>query len=135
MENRVHRCGIYWTEFKGDGIGCVQSGIRPALVVSNELNNEHSNVVTCIPLTSRRKAMYLPVHVMIRRDACRNGNLIRNSVALVEQITTVDISQVRELITDVTDKKTMVQIVSAIMIQVGEELLTDVGKYFRYGSK
>lgn len=133
MENKVHRCGIYWIEFKGDGIGCVQSGIRPALVISNEMNNEHSHVITCIPLTSKKKAMHLPVHVMIRKDACRNANHFRNSVALVEQITSVDISQVRDLITDVTDKKTMTQIVSAILVQVGEELLEDVGKYFSYG--
>lgn len=63
--------------------GSVQSGIRPCVVVSNDIGNSHSTVYTVVPLTSQQKN-YLPTHVSL---SC-------GSTALCEQCTTVSEKQV-----------------------------------------
>ena len=63
--------------------GSVQSGIRPCVVVSNDIGNAHSTVYTVVPLTSQQKT-YLPTHV----------GLSSGSTALCEQCTTVSEKQV-----------------------------------------
>lgn len=67
----------------GMRMGSVQSGIRPCIVVSNNIGNIYSTVYTVVPLTSQRKT-YLPTHVV----------LSSGSTALCEQCTTVSEKQV-----------------------------------------
>ena len=63
----------------------VQYGVRPAIVISNDAANENSPAITVIPLTSNRKKGQLPTHVFIS-----NAGLSRSSIALCEQIHTLD---------------------------------------------
>lgn len=80
-----------WDIKRGDIIYCdlgirngsVQSGIRPCVVVSNNINNIYSNVYIVVPLTSQRKKD-LPTHVEIADS----------SYALCEQVTTVSEQQI-----------------------------------------
>lgn len=82
---------IKWDVRRGDIIYCdlglrngsVQSGIRPCVVVSNDINNIYSTVYIVVPLTSQRKKD-LPTHVEIAD----------NSYALCEQVTTVSEQQI-----------------------------------------
>ena len=61
----------------------VQSGIRPCVVMSNDMANRHSPVITVVPLTSKiRKKQYLPTHVFLNRY--RNSGLECHSLALCE---------------------------------------------------
>ena len=85
------KCMTKWDIKRGDIIYCdlgirngsVQSGIRPCVVVSNNINNIYSNVYIVVPLTSQRKKD-LPTHVEIADS----------SYALCEQVTTVSEQQI-----------------------------------------
>ena len=63
----------------------VQQGTRPVVIVSNDLANAHSPVITVVPLTSKLGKTALPTHVFLN-----NRMLDRPSLALCEQILTVD---------------------------------------------
>lgn len=63
----------------------VQSGHRPLLIISNDTANEHSPVVTVVPLTSRLNKHHLPTHVFLHEQG-----LHKDSIALCEQIISLD---------------------------------------------
>ena len=67
--------------------GSVQSGIRPCIVVSNDIGNRCSTILLVVPLTSKMTKKPLPTHVMIA-PSNRTG-LGRSSIALCEQVTVV----------------------------------------------
>lgn len=65
----------------------IQDGVRPVLVLQNNMGNKYSHTVTIVPLSSKKKSMYLPTHVVIEPDD--QNHLHYDSVVLGEQITTV----------------------------------------------
>lgn len=108
------RGDIYYVDF-GEGSGSKQGGFRPALIVSNNMANNNSPVVTVIPLTARTwKKRYLPTHVRI--FGC---GLSRPSMALAEQVETVDKRNLRGKIGRVSDESVMEQVTKALLIQIG----------------
>lgn len=66
--------------------GNLQDGIRPAIVISNNVGNEHSNILTVVPLTAILKKLGQPTHVFIKGDG---EGLRYDSVAMCEQIQTI----------------------------------------------
>ena len=99
------------------GLGSVQNGFRPVLVYSNNANNKHAPTLNVIPLTTENKE--LCVHVKI------NGfGLMYESVALVEQLTTIDKSQLGERIGKV-DQECLCKIDEAMDIQLGRTKKTE----------
>lgn len=80
----------------------VQSGIRPALILSNDKCNEYSPVVIVSPLTSKIKKKDLPVHIELTRD--KENGLELNSIVLLEQIITIDKNKMFEKIGTVCEK-------------------------------
>ena len=109
------RGDIYYVDF-GEKAGSEQGGVRPALVVSNNKANKHSPVVTVIPLSARVwKKKYLPTHVQIPRSS----GLSRPSMALAEQVETLDKTRLGDRIGEVLDDMVMEQITVALQIQIG----------------
>lgn len=95
----------------------IQSGIRPCVVISNNMANRYSPVITVIPLTSKiRKKEYLPTHVFL--NGYRNIGLNCHSLALCEQITSVAFSDILEVAGRVNKSK-MSEIGHAVKIQCG----------------
>ncbi len=95
----------------------IQSGIRPCVVMSNDMANRHSPVLTVVPLTSKiHKKEYLPTHVFL--NGYRNTGLDRHSLALCEQITSVAYSDILEVAGRVSDRK-MAEIGHAVKVQCG----------------
>ena len=105
------RGDIYYVDF-GEKDGSKQGGVRPALVVSNNKANKHSPVVTVVPLSKKK---YLPTHVQIPK---RSG-LNKPSMALAEQVETLDKTRLGERIGEVLDEMVMEQITVALQIQIG----------------
>lgn len=70
----------------------VQSGNRPVLVISNDVANRNSPIITVIPLSSKLKKLELPVHVVLTEKDCEmlRDEHLEDSILLVEQITTID---------------------------------------------
>lgn len=110
------RGDIYYVDFGQNIESNKQCGTRPAVIVSNNRANEHSPVITVVPLTSRiYKKHFLPTHVFIPKEY----GLARNSLALAEQVEAIDKKNLREHRGRITDIGIMDQITKAIQIQIG----------------
>lgn len=79
---QVRRGDIYYADLS-PVVGSEQGGIRPVLIIQNDVGNRHSPTVICAAITSRMNKAKLPTHVEI--DA-RKYQIVKNSVVLLEQI-------------------------------------------------
>ena len=84
MAYQINRGEIYFANLN-PAVGSEQDGVRPVLVVQNNIGNTYSPTIIVAPLTSSKKA-FLPTHVRI----AKTGALIANSIALCEQLRTLD---------------------------------------------
>ena len=96
-------------------IGSEQGGIRPVLILQNNVGNRHSPTVIAAPITSKMGKPRLPTHVCLNRQA--NG-LSCGSVILLEQLRTIDKSRLRERV-GALDTSEMKQIDWALGVSVG----------------
>ncbi|MDU6050244.1 MULTISPECIES: type II toxin-antitoxin system PemK/MazF family toxin [unclassified Clostridium] len=79
-----------------DQNGSEQSGVRPVVIIQNNLGNKYGRTLIVAPITSRDKKD-LPVHSEIY-----NNNLERDSTILLEQVTTIDKNKVKEFVGHLT---------------------------------
>lgn len=87
---------IYLCDFSTSGVGSMQGGVRPCVIVDNRMACVFSPCIHCVPLTSQDKK-HMPLHYTL------NGHgLYKESIALCEQYTLVDKSQLTELIGNIT---------------------------------
>ncbi len=99
------------------GPGSRQGGIRPLVIVSNDMANKYSPVVTAVPLTTRiAKKRHLPTHVFV--SAYKNDALTRHSIALCEQITPLEVDKIIEVL-GMMDAGTLAEVTKGIQVQVG----------------
>lgn len=91
MELAVRRGDIYFADLS-PVIGCEQGGIRPVLIVQNDVGNRHSPTVIAAAITSQTHKARLPTHIEI---AAGELGLDRDSVVLLEQIRTIDKRRLR----------------------------------------
>lgn len=87
----IHKGDVFLVDF-GMGVGSVQSGVRPAVVVQNNTGNKYSPTILVAPLTSRTSKPPLPTHVTLYSG---EAGLRRDSVVLTEQIQSIDRSQMQ----------------------------------------
>lgn len=92
----------------------VQSGKRPVLIVSNNAGNTYAPIVSVVPLTSQLRKHRLPTHVRIKE-----AGLLRESLALCEQILTLDKSSLIRPIGMITNDDTRAALHRAMAIQLG----------------
>ena len=111
MKIEVTRGDVVWVNFP-QGNGSVQSGVRPAIVVSNDKNNRYSPNVTVVPITSKSKK-YIPTHVFIGTQ----GGLSKASTVLCEEVMPVDKKRITGYIGHLFGNS-MCQIETAIKIQM-----------------
>lgn len=93
---------IFYANLGNEENGSVQNGIRPVLILSNNIGNEYSSTVIVAPLTSKNKRRDLPVHILITRD--KENGLTFNSVVLLEHIITLDKNRLYNKIGAVCDE-------------------------------
>ena len=95
-ERTPQRGDIWFADLIGCPGTCVQRGIRPVLVVSNDMGNTHSTIVNVLPMSSQIKKMYLPSHTQLEpRDVADSRFAFRESVVQAEQITTIGRMQLK----------------------------------------
>ncbi len=97
-------------------VGSEQGGIRPVLVIQNDIGNKFSPTTIVAAITSRQNKANLPTHIEITEDVFE-----KNSIVLLEQIRTVDKRRLKEYVGKL-DNGTMERVDKAISISVG---LTD----------
>ena len=95
----VKRGDIYYADLS-PVIGSEQGGIRPVLVVQNDVGNRYSPTVIAAAITSQINKAKLPTHIEI--DAVEYG-LSRDSVVLLEQVRTIDKKRLKEKIGHLDD--------------------------------
>ncbi len=88
----IKRGDIYYADLS-PVIGSEQGGIRPVLIVQNDVGNKHSPTVIAAAITSRHDKTELPTH--IRVDAVGSG-LAKDSIVLLEQVRTIDKRRLKE---------------------------------------
>ena len=88
----IKRGQIYYADLS-PVVGSEQGGVRPVLIVQNEIGNRHSPTVIAAAITSRQDKNRLPTHISVRADRC---GLAKDSIILTEQIRTLDKHRLRE---------------------------------------
>ena len=111
---RVLRGDLYYADLT-PVIGCEQGGVRPVLIIQNDIGNRHSPTVIVAAVTSRLGKHALPTHVLI---ACNRFGLKDHSVVLLEQVRTIDRSRLKEYIGHL-DKNIMESVNMAISVSLG----------------
>ncbi|MBR0412528.1 MAG: type II toxin-antitoxin system PemK/MazF family toxin [Eubacterium sp.] len=74
-------------------IGSEQGGVRPVLIVQNDVGNKFSPTVIAAAITSRQDKASLPTHIEVDAKDC---GLAKDSVVLLEQVRTIDKKRLRE---------------------------------------
>lgn len=110
----VTRGDIYYADLS-PVVGSEQGGVRPVLVVQNDVGNKFSPTVIIAAITSQLTKAKLPTHIELEKT---KFNLTKDSVVLLEQIRTLDKRRLKEKISSI-DKITMNQVDVAIMISLG----------------
>ena len=110
---KVHRGDIFYADL-GIKMGSEQDGRRPVLIIQNKVGNEYSPTVIVAVLTSKKKKMNMPTHLLI---GTRFG-LPEKSVVLFEQITTIDRKRLERYV-GTLDRNTMLKANKAIKISLG----------------
>ena len=108
----IRRGDIFCADFS-PVIGSEQGGIRPAVVVQNDISNKYSSTVVVAPITSLINKAKLPTHVKLSSD---EYNLNRDSVVLLEQVRVLDKKRLKEKIGHITDAD-MKKIEKSLLIQ------------------
>ena len=96
-------------------VGSEQGGIRPVLIVQNDIGNRHSPTVIAAAITSRQDKTAMPTHIGIKGETC---GLPKDSVVLLEQVRTLDKRRLREHMGRVDDR-VMRQVDNAIAVSFG----------------
>ena len=97
-------------------VGSEQGGIRPVIIIQNDVGNMHSPTVIAAAITSQRSKTKLPTHIEI--NSKENG-LKADSIVLAEQIRTIDKSRLMEKIGHVDDDQLMNKINNALGVSFG----------------
>ena len=111
---RICRGDIFYADLR-PVIGCEQGGIRPVLILQNDVGNEYSPTIIAAAITSKQGKHYLPTHIRIHGQVY---GLRRNSVILLEQVRTLDRERLQEYIGRL-DVVTMRKVNQALAISLG----------------
>ena len=114
MNPIVRRGDIYYADLS-PVIGSEQGGLRPVLIIQNDIGNRYSPTVIAAAITSRMDKTKLPTHIEV--FAARDG-LARDSVILLEQIRTLDKRRLREKMGHL-DEASMARVNDAISVSFG----------------
>ena len=97
-------------------VGSEQGGVRPVLIIQNDMGNKHSPTVIAAAITSQMGKNKLPTHIEI---GSQNNGLKADSIVLAEQIRTIDKSRLKEKIAHIDDEKIISQINNALGVSFG----------------
>ena len=110
----VHRGEVFYADLS-PVVGSEQGGIRPVLIVQNDVGNRFSPTVIAAAITSRREKAKLPTHIDVQAATC---GLTKDSVVLLEQIRTLDKRRLKDRMGSL-DRPSMHQVDEALQISFG----------------
>lgn len=110
----LKRGDIYFADLS-PVIGSEQGGVRPVLIVQNDIGNQYSPTTIAAAITSQLAKAKLPTHVEL---SCQTCGLEKDSVVLTEQIRTIDKKRLKEKIASL-DEESMSRVSKALEISLG----------------
>ena len=114
METNVKRGDIYYADLS-PVVGSEQGGLRPVLIVQNDVGNKYSPTVIAAAITSKMGKTKLPTHIDVFANQV---GLSKDSVILLEQIRTIDKKRLKEKMGHLDDD-TMKNVNNAIGVSFG----------------
>lgn len=109
----VQRGDIYYADLR-PVVGSEQGGIRPVLIIQNNIGNRHSPTVICAAITSQMHKAKLPTHVELNG---RRYDLAKDSVVLLEQLRTIDKKRLKDKVCHL-DNQILLKIDKALEISL-----------------
>ena len=113
MNNNVRRGDIYYADLS-PVVGSEQGGVRPVLIVQNDVGNRYSPTVIAAAITSQTGKARLPTHIEVHTDS----GLAKSSIVLLEQIRTLDKRRLKERMGHLDDE-TMTLVNDALSVSFG----------------
>lgn len=110
----VRRGDIYYADLS-PVVGSEQGGIRPVLIVQNDVGNRFSPTVIAAAITSQKDKARLPTHIQLNSTG---SGLVRDSIVLLEQIRTIDKRRLKEHMGRLDDDS-MTRINQALQVSFG----------------
>ena len=95
----IKRGDIYYADLS-PVVGSEQGGIRPVLIVQNDVGNKYSPTVIAAAITSQKYKNSLPTHIRVNADGC---GLAKDSIVLLEQVRTIDKRRLKERMGNLDD--------------------------------
>lgn len=112
----IKRGEIYYADLS-PVVGSEQGGVRPVLIVQNDVGNKFSPTVIAAAITSRQFKTSLPTHIKVNAHGC---GLSKDSIVLLEQVRTLDKRRLKEKMGNL-DKADMNKIDKALFVSFGLE--------------
>ena len=109
----MRRGDVYYADLR-PVVGSEQGGVRPVLIIQNDIGNKHSPTVICAAITSQMNKAKLPTHVEL--DSSRYA-LVKDSVVLLEQLRTIDKKRLRDKVCHL-DREILRKVERALLISL-----------------
>lgn len=113
MRKAIRRGDLFYADLN-PVVGSEQGGIRPVLVIQNDVGNHFSPTVVAAAVTSRKAKNSLPTHILLENVP----GLAPTSLLLLEQLRTIDRKRLRGYIGRISKEK-MLEIDAALAISIG----------------
>jgi len=110
----IKRGDIYYADLS-PVIGSEQGGIRPVLIIQNDIGNKYSPTVIAAAITSQKDKTKLPTHISVDSGEC---GLAKDSIVLLEQVRTIDKQRLKERMGSL-DNNCMNMVDKAITVSFG----------------
>lgn len=109
----MKRGDVYYADLR-PVVGSEQGGIRPVLIVQNDVGNKHSPTVICAAITSKMNKAKLPTHIEL---SALRYDMDKDSVILLEQLRTIDKKRLKDKVCHLDDE-IMERVNRALMISL-----------------
>ena len=95
----MRRGDIYYADLR-PVVGSEQGGIRPVLIIQNDVGNRHSPTIICAAITSKMNKAKLPTHIEL---SAGKYDMVKDSVILLEQLRTIDKQRLKDKVCHLDD--------------------------------
>ena len=117
----IRRGEIYYADLS-PVVGSEQGGVRPVLIIQNDVGNRYSPTVIAAAITSQHDKNELPTHIKVEANGC---GLSKDSIVLLEQVRTIDKQRLKERMGSLDDSS-MFRVDKALSVSFGLPLNNNI---------